>query len=291
MGDLGRRLGQQQALLGRGREEPPASPFLDQRLVVERRLEAEQAEPEPVLTARLAVASARVAAELGEDRHDLVGEVDRPPAANSRTVTGTSTSRPPDRTVIVAVPSPCADDQARGVDRRRPRVRAGELGRAGQVPRLASPAIPSTASCWTESGPRSTACGGTTADRGRRASPDAGGSDHRPRTQSRRGPQTESEHGCRSAEVSRRASPPPVVGHSDDRLPRQPPGRRASNADSTIIHAASTTVLLNTSFTSDGATRVVESMSCTLVDAQTAERLDAAAVRSDKSGCVGALTG
>ena len=70
---------EQQAGVGRGGKDPPAAPFLDERLVVEGRLEAEQAQPEAVLAARLAVAAAGVAAELGEDRHDLVGEVDRQP--------------------------------------------------------------------------------------------------------------------------------------------------------------------------------------------------------------------
>ena len=66
-----------QARVRGGGEQPPAAALLHQGLVVEVRLEAEQREPEPVLAARLAVAAAGVAAELGEDRHDLVGEVDR----------------------------------------------------------------------------------------------------------------------------------------------------------------------------------------------------------------------
>ena len=70
-------LEQQQALVGRGREQPPAAAFLHQVLVILRRLEAEQRQLEAVLAARLAVAAAAVAAELGEDRHDLIGEVDR----------------------------------------------------------------------------------------------------------------------------------------------------------------------------------------------------------------------
>ncbi len=76
-GTLAVRLGQQQAGIGRRRKDPPAAPFLHERFVVERRLEAQQAQPESVLTAGLAVASPRVAAQLGENRHHLVGEMDR----------------------------------------------------------------------------------------------------------------------------------------------------------------------------------------------------------------------
>ena len=71
------RLEQQQAVSGAAGKSAAAAVFLDQRLVVELRLEAEQRQLEAVLAARLAVAAAGVAAELGEDRHDLVGEVDR----------------------------------------------------------------------------------------------------------------------------------------------------------------------------------------------------------------------
>ena len=65
-------------LSGRGREQAPAAVFLHQS----RGNRASGSKPssdrrEAVLAARLAVAAAAVAAELGEDRHDLVGEVDR----------------------------------------------------------------------------------------------------------------------------------------------------------------------------------------------------------------------
>ena len=63
----GRRLEQQQALIGRGREEPAAAAFLHEVLVILLRLEAEQRQAEAVLAARLAVAAAAVAAVLGED--------------------------------------------------------------------------------------------------------------------------------------------------------------------------------------------------------------------------------
>ena len=71
-------------LLGRGGEQAAAAAFLHERCVVELGLEAEQRQREAVLAAGLAVAAAGVAAELGEDRHDLVGEVDRQVLAHRR---------------------------------------------------------------------------------------------------------------------------------------------------------------------------------------------------------------
>ncbi len=71
------RLEQQQALFGRSGEQPPAATLLDQVLEVLARLEAQQRQLEPVLAPRLAVATAAVAAQLGEDRHDLIRKVDR----------------------------------------------------------------------------------------------------------------------------------------------------------------------------------------------------------------------
>src|SRR5207253_1923193 len=73
MGDGAAGLQEEQAMFRRGGKEPPATVFLDQRLVIEFGDEAEEREGETVLPARLAVATARVAAELGEDRHDVVG--------------------------------------------------------------------------------------------------------------------------------------------------------------------------------------------------------------------------
>ena len=70
-------LGQQQAPIRGGRKQTPPAAFLDQVLVVFGRLEAQQRELEAVLAAGFAVATAAVAAELGEDGHDLIGKVDR----------------------------------------------------------------------------------------------------------------------------------------------------------------------------------------------------------------------
>src|SRR5205809_81062 len=52
----------------------PSARFARQREVVDHRLEAEQRQLEAVLSRRLAVAGARVAPELAEDRHNLIGE-------------------------------------------------------------------------------------------------------------------------------------------------------------------------------------------------------------------------
>ena len=129
-------------LVGRGREEPPAAAFLHQVLVVLVRLEAEQRQLEAVLAAGLAVAAAAVAAELGEDRHDLVGKIDRAPRCRRLT------------TVTLSVPAgPCAGrgrDRGRAVgqrasrgptlsirnDARRHRLRSATA--AGQIAQLAA---------------------------------------------------------------------------------------------------------------------------------------------------------
>jgi hypothetical protein len=133
VGDLGRGLAQQQALLGRGGEEPAAPAFEDQRLVIQGRLEPQQADPEAVLAGGLAVAAAGVAPELREDRDDLVGEVDRLPGREL-----------PDRHRHPGLPLADADadgrppiavrlDGARGVDGRHRRVGAGEPGLGGPI--------------------------------------------------------------------------------------------------------------------------------------------------------------
>src|SRR5262249_6734862 len=70
-------LDQEQAALRGRREQAPAACLLDQGVVIEVGLKTEQRQLEAVLAAGLAVAAARVATQLGEDWHDLVGEVDR----------------------------------------------------------------------------------------------------------------------------------------------------------------------------------------------------------------------
>ena len=113
VGRLRRGLLQKQALLGGGRKRAAASTFLDERLVIQGRLEAQQAEAEPVLAAGLAVTAARIAAQFREDRHDLVREVDGRPAAKSSTLTATLAVSGPRVTTIEVEPSP------RGVTTRR----------------------------------------------------------------------------------------------------------------------------------------------------------------------------
>ena len=71
-------LEQEQAVFRGGGEQAPAARFLHQVLIIFGRFKAEERELEPVLAARLPVAPAAVAAGLGEDRDDLVGEVDGP---------------------------------------------------------------------------------------------------------------------------------------------------------------------------------------------------------------------
>ncbi len=71
------RLQQQQAPVRRGGKQPSAATFFHQMFEVFSRLEPQQRQLEAVLPAGLAVAAAAVAAQLGEDRHDLVGKVDR----------------------------------------------------------------------------------------------------------------------------------------------------------------------------------------------------------------------
>ena len=71
------RLGHQQAA-GRGRDEhATATGFLDQGVVVSHRVETEDRQFEAVLAGLLAVAASTVTAELGEQWHDVVEEMDR----------------------------------------------------------------------------------------------------------------------------------------------------------------------------------------------------------------------
>ena len=76
MGTLPGRLGQQQRTIGSGRKDAPPVPLLDQRVVIERRVDSHQRQLEPVLARCLAVAAAAVAAEFAQDRLDVVGEID-----------------------------------------------------------------------------------------------------------------------------------------------------------------------------------------------------------------------
>ena len=77
MRQLGRSFGHQHRSGRIGRKETPPAGLADQMLVILVGLEPEQREAEPVLSGRLAMAPTTVAAVLGEDGHDLVGEVQR----------------------------------------------------------------------------------------------------------------------------------------------------------------------------------------------------------------------
>ena len=70
-------LGHQQAAAGRGQGHATAPGFLDQCVEVGPGVAPEDAQFEPVLSALFAVATSTVAAELREDRHDVVVEVHR----------------------------------------------------------------------------------------------------------------------------------------------------------------------------------------------------------------------
>src|SRR5690606_18611890 len=78
VGQLVERFAQQQTELRGRRKNAPPTVLLDQPLEVLFGIEAQQRQAEAVLAARFAMAAAGVAARLGEDRHNLVGEVDWP---------------------------------------------------------------------------------------------------------------------------------------------------------------------------------------------------------------------
>ena len=71
-------LGQEQAAIGRGGKDAPAAGFLDDGVVIEDRIEAEQRQLEAVLPAGPAMTAAGVAAMQRQQRHDVVDEMQRP---------------------------------------------------------------------------------------------------------------------------------------------------------------------------------------------------------------------
>ena len=77
MGNLRGALGQQQAAFGAGEHDPTSAARADNRFVVGRRIEAEQAELEPGLPFRFAVATARIATRFREHRDHFVVERNR----------------------------------------------------------------------------------------------------------------------------------------------------------------------------------------------------------------------
>ena len=72
-----RALHEQQALVRSRREQPAPPRFLHEMFVILRRLKPEQRKFEAILPARLAVATAAIAARLRENRHDLVRKINR----------------------------------------------------------------------------------------------------------------------------------------------------------------------------------------------------------------------
>ena len=98
MRHLSGRFQQQQALVGCCQKQPPAARLFTTMFEVFRRLEAEQRQLKPVLAAAgLGVADPRIAAGLGQHRHDIVDEAHGPlggirtegPAARQKTTTST----------------------------------------------------------------------------------------------------------------------------------------------------------------------------------------------------------
>ena len=72
----GGSLSQEQALLGCGHGDATPLPFLHQRIVIEGFIESEQTQFEAVLSFRLPVATARIAAGLRQDRLHFMNERD-----------------------------------------------------------------------------------------------------------------------------------------------------------------------------------------------------------------------
>ena len=64
-------------MLGRGGKEATAAGLEYEMFKIFRGLEAQEGQPKSVLAARFSVASPSIAAGLGEDGNDLIGEVDR----------------------------------------------------------------------------------------------------------------------------------------------------------------------------------------------------------------------
>ena len=138
VGDLGRRLADQEARGRAGREHSPPPPVLDQRLVIRLRVEPEQAETEAVLAAGFAVTTAGVATVLGEDRHDLADEPNGPEIGEVGDLHRDIHGPPVARNLDQGDPLSDRPDQARLIDRGDLGVPADVSGRARQVARLAA---------------------------------------------------------------------------------------------------------------------------------------------------------
>jgi hypothetical protein len=89
-----------------------------------------------------------------------LGKLIGSPAANSFTCTGTAASRDPARTVTVARPSPRGRIMPAGSTVATEGAELVYVAEAVRSCRLAPARSPSTASCCTASGPRSTAFAG-----------------------------------------------------------------------------------------------------------------------------------
>src|SRR5262245_426821 len=77
MGQTCRRLEQKQTPIRSRREKTATAALIDQVIVILARLETEERKAESILTSRLAVATAAVAAGFRKDRYDLVRKMNR----------------------------------------------------------------------------------------------------------------------------------------------------------------------------------------------------------------------
>ena len=77
MGDRSRDLGEEQALFGNQPRQPALAAVTRQGSKVAGPVVAEEREMKSILAVGLAVASPRVAAQPGENRHDIFGEIPR----------------------------------------------------------------------------------------------------------------------------------------------------------------------------------------------------------------------
>src|SRR5262249_11429500 len=77
MGHLPRPLEQEQAIIGRRREDAATTGFLNERGEIDIWFKAKERQLEAILPACLAVAPTGIAAKLGENRRNLIREINR----------------------------------------------------------------------------------------------------------------------------------------------------------------------------------------------------------------------
>ena len=134
VGYAGRRLQEGQAPLRRQAVDAPAELVVGQRLEIEVRIVAPQAEPEAALAAQVAVAGPHVAAGLRKQRDDVGAEARRPMLRRvDRRGSRPQTDRPPTSPEDPPLPSACGRTTPCGRDRRYRRRLHDEPAVAGHV--------------------------------------------------------------------------------------------------------------------------------------------------------------